>query len=60
MRPLREAAEEEAAWEYADAIWAERGNEHWASLNRFIVNRWSLTALRRIKRRAWQIVEMGR
>jgi hypothetical protein len=60
MKPGRQAAEEAAAQDYADAIWAGAGKTDWASLNEYIVRRWSRTALKRIKARAWQIIEIGR
>lgn len=55
----RQEAEEAEAQRYAEAI-RVRGDhtaEFWGNLNWEIVERWSRTALQRIKRRAWQIIE---
>lgn len=62
MTPERQAAEEQAAQEYARAIRRISGDEgwYWATLNTDIVARWSESALRRVKQRAWKIVEAGR
>jgi hypothetical protein len=52
----RQRLEEEEAQDYAAAI--RDGIRHdWSALNADIIDRFSLTALQRIKRRAWQIVE---
>jgi hypothetical protein len=54
----RKRAEEEEAEDYA---WAILNSHHikpdWAAKNADIIDRYSLTALLRIKRRAWQIIE---
>lgn len=58
MTERRRRAEEEEAEGYA---WAILNSQHiqpdWAAKNADLIDRYSLTALRRIKRRAWQIVE---
>jgi hypothetical protein len=54
MTPERAAAEEQCAREYAEGI--KRGDLDWAAKNMEIIDRWSVTALLRIKRRAWLIV----
>jgi hypothetical protein len=60
----RQAAEEQAAQDYADFIILGRYTAvAWGAVNAHIVERWSMTALRRIKKRAWAIVaerEAGR
>lgn len=56
MSALDRAYDEEAeAQRYADGI--VRGDLDWTAINAEIIARWSMTALLRIKRRAWQIVE---
>ena len=60
MTPERAAAEEVAAIEYATLIGNLGPIEGWPAYNRSIIRRWSLTALNRIKRRAWYIVESER
>ena len=58
MNTERAAAEEEAAREYAD-LWEKVGPEDraaWLDRNHDIIARWSMTALARVKRRAWQII----
>lgn len=55
----RAAAEEMAARDYAD-LWQRVGpTDHaaWLERNADIVERWSMTVLRRIKTRAWTIIE---
>ena len=59
LSAARQEAEEAEAQRYAEAI-RTRGDhsaEFWGDLNWEIVERWSRTALRRVKTRAWQIVE---
>ena len=52
----RRQAEEDEAEDYAAAI--RDGLRHdWSALNADIIDRYSVTALIRIKRRAWQIVQ---
>ena len=60
-RPLtrRQRQEEEEAEDYAAAI-LDGMRHDWSALNADIIDRFSLTALHRIKRRAWQIVETQR
>lgn len=54
-RLTRKRVEAEEAEDYAAAL--RDGLRHdWAALNADIIDRLSLTALIRIKRRAWQIV----
>lgn len=56
MRKSRAQREEEAAEDYAAMI--RDGIRHdWAAWNAILIEEFSLTALARIKRRAWQIVE---
>jgi len=61
VTPQRAAEEEEVARVYADAL---RKSKHpswfWADINSAIIERWSLSALDRIKRRAWQIASKSR
>ena len=59
MTPARQEAEEIAAQGYAALIrtYGDHTAEFWGDLNWEIVERWSRTALQRIKKRAWQIVE---
>lgn len=60
-RQQRQQREEEEAQDYAEAIWsADMIRPDWTAKNADIIDRFSLTALLRIKRRAWQIVERGR
>lgn len=42
---------------YAVAIRMNIGTVLWDVVNKAIIQRWSLTALKRIKHRAWQAVE---
>ena len=51
----RAADEEAEARRYADGI--ERGDLDWTAVNAEIIAKWSVTALLRVKRRAWQVVE---
>lgn len=60
MKPERERAEEEVAKDYALMLGEPHPAEAWREINRAIIDRWSVTALLRIKERAWQIVESGR
>ena len=60
MTPERRAAEEVEARAYADAIKANLPTTDWSRWNGRIIDRWSLSALRRIKNRAWKIVELVR
>jgi hypothetical protein len=58
LSPERQAAEEAEAQRYAEAI-RTRGDytsEFWGNWNWAIVERWSRTALQRVKKRAWQIL----
>lgn len=57
--PARREAEEVEARLYAKEIWAhdDYATGFWRSYNLEIAERWSWTALRRVKARAWQIVE---
>jgi hypothetical protein len=58
VTPERLAAEERAAQHYARAIQTNLLDaDFWRALNVAIIARWSVTALNRIKRRAWQIVD---
>ena len=59
MRPERQAAEEAMAQRYAEGIRTngDHTGEFWRDLNWEIVERWSRTALQRVKARAWQIIE---
>lgn len=59
LRADRCEAEEAEAQRYAAAIltYGDHTGEFWRDLNREIVERWSRTALQRVKARAWQIVE---
>jgi hypothetical protein len=50
----RAAEEEREAQRYADRILD--GRHDWSAINAEIEQRWSLTALRRVKERAWVIV----
>lgn len=52
---VRATDEEAEAQRYADGIIA--GDLDWSAANAAIIARWSVTALLRVKRRAWQIVE---
>jgi len=54
---MRRLDEERVAQEYAVKIIEGREKSEWMHINRDIIERWSDTALRRIKRRAWAIVE---
>lgn len=58
-RRERAELEEEEAQDYALCLLDGFGHD-WAARNADIIERFSLTALRRIKRRAWQIVENSR
>jgi hypothetical protein len=60
--PERQAAEEQAAQDYADLILNVVPGRlvDWNAINRAIIDRWSMSALLRIKRRAWAIVEQHR
>ena len=53
----RKRAEEDEAQEYAARIRNPHYNGDWRAYNEDIIDRFSVTALHRIKRRAWQIVE---
>jgi hypothetical protein len=55
----RKVAEEAEAQRYAEGIrtYGDYTGEFWRDLNWAIVERWSRTALERVKARAWQIVE---
>lgn len=55
MTPDRALAEEREAVAYAALILA--GSQSWEKVNREIIERWSKSALLRVKYRAWQIVE---
>ena len=55
----RLAAEEEEAQDYALCL-RDGIQRDWRARNADIIERFSLTALRRIKARAWQIVEEDR
>lgn len=56
MKASRAAEEEEVAVIYAQ--WLRDGKAHdWRSMNEAIIERWSITALGRIKRRAWEIAK---
>jgi hypothetical protein len=59
VTPERRAAEDQAAREYADRIRRDAGGSllDWTAYNRAIIARWSLSALLRVKARAWRIVE---
>lgn len=59
MKPERRAEEEEASREYAAAIRRYQDGERvdWTAYNGTIMARWSWTALLRVKRRAWRIME---
>ena len=56
----RREAEEAEAQRYAKAIRYRgvRAQEFWGEYNWKIVERWSRTALQRVKQRAWRIVEL--
>ena len=61
MKPERTAEEEEVARTYAEAL----SREHhavwfWRAFNEAIIEHWSITALKRIKRRAWQLARASR
>jgi len=56
-RKPRAEQEEEAAQVYAAALRAGFRRDWWTAYNAEIIDRFSLTALRRIKARAWRIVE---
>lgn len=60
VRAERAAAEEEVAQDYARKIVGGLDIVDWHQVNRDIIDRWSMSALHRIKRRAWQIVETSR
>lgn len=55
-RPLRAFEEEAEAQAYAAAIRDATDTTDWSAWNRRIVDRWSKTALERVKRRAWKIL----
>jgi hypothetical protein len=38
---------------------AEMDNPNWMKINRAIIDKWSITALKRIKNAAWKIVNGG-
>lgn len=57
-RSARQEAEERTAHEYADLI-ADGLPHDWRTINQAIIDRWSRTALQRIKERAWKLVEIG-
>jgi hypothetical protein len=56
MSEERKRAEEDEAQRYADAI-MDGWRHDWQARNKVIIDRYSRTALLRIKRRAWAIVE---
>lgn len=59
--PTLRRAEEQEAEDYAWAIQnAGMIRPDWSARNADIIDRFSLTALKRIKRRAWQIIEANR
>jgi hypothetical protein len=60
MKPERREAEEQEAQSYAEALYKPYHDTDWLGWNRRIITRWSVTALMRIKRRAWAIVESER
>jgi hypothetical protein len=62
MTPARQAAEEAMAQRYAEGIRTngDHTGQFWRDLNWEIVERWSRTALQRVKARAWQIVDASR
>jgi hypothetical protein len=49
----------EARW-YAQLIHGDHGGVDWTAVNRDLIDRYSVTALRRIKRLAWQLVQESR
>jgi hypothetical protein len=51
----RQAQEEAEAQQYAEGIM--RGDLNWTAVNAEIIAKWSVTALVRVKTRAWEIVE---
>ena len=58
LSPVRQEAEEAMAQRYAEGIRSHDDfDPFWHDLNAEIINLWSLTALMRVKERAWQIVE---
>ena len=62
MNRARQISEEVMAQRYAEGIrtHGDHTGQFWADLNREIVERWSRTALQRVKARAWQIVDAAR
>lgn len=59
LSPKRAGQEESEAREYAVLIRTGMTNTKWGELNRAIIERWSASALMRVKRRAWALVESG-
>ena len=59
LSAARREAEEAMAQRYAEGIrtYGDHTGEFWSDPNWEIVERWSRTALQRVKARAWQIVE---
>jgi hypothetical protein len=56
LSPIRREAEEREARRYVELI--RGGPPHdWSVLNKDIIARYSFTALVRIKKRAWQIID---
>jgi hypothetical protein len=55
MTPERQAEEEAQAREYARLLREALGETDWRTLNQEIIDRWSMSALRRVKERAWEI-----
>ena len=52
----RAAAEEAAAQNYAERILGGE-RQDWVAVNQDLRERWSMTALHRVKARAWEIVD---
>jgi hypothetical protein len=60
VKPDRVAEEEEVARVYAKALLKrDHPTWFWPDMNRAIIERWSVTALRRVKNRAWEIATRG-